>query len=159
MTLLTDELRSWIGRTATYTAPEPLGRAAIRYYATAVGDRNPLYLDDEAAARAGLAGVIAPPTLVCDTAQYIDGAPDEHGYAGHSWGLEVPGTTMVRGGNAYEFHQSVRPEDVITAAWTLADIAERPGMLIVSSQVRYENQRGELLATNTETMLHVARRT
>lgn len=40
-TLLTDELRALVGRTAVYTAPEPLGRAALRYFATAVGDTNP----------------------------------------------------------------------------------------------------------------------
>lgn len=40
-TLLTDELRALVGRTTVYTAPEPLGRAALRYFATAVGDSNP----------------------------------------------------------------------------------------------------------------------
>ena len=33
-----DELRARIGETAVYTAPEPLGRASIRYFALAVGD-------------------------------------------------------------------------------------------------------------------------
>ena len=49
--LLTDELRGRIGETAAYTAPEPLGRAAIRYFALAVGDDNPLYTDREFAPR------------------------------------------------------------------------------------------------------------
>ena len=31
---------------------------------------------------------------------------------GHRWHIEVPGTRLVRGGNAYEFHRHVRPDDV-----------------------------------------------
>ena len=41
MSLLTDEVRALVGRTRTYTAPEPLGRASIRYFALAIGDDNP----------------------------------------------------------------------------------------------------------------------
>lgn len=160
MTLLTRELRELVGRTVSYTAPEPLGRAAIRYYALAVGDDNPLYTDDEAARAAGLPGVIAPPTLVCDTNQYAGLAADADGHAGHSWPLEVSGATAVRGGNDYEFHRPVSPDDVITATWTLADISERrtragARMLVVVSEARYTNQRRELLAVNRETLLYV----
>jgi acyl dehydratase len=158
VTLLTDEVRAWIGRTVAYTAPEPLGRAAIRYYAVAVGDRNPLYFDDELARAHGYDGVVAPPTLIFDTTQYVDADPDEHGYPGHAWGLDVSGATMLRGGNAYELHQPVRPDDVITATWTLTDIVERGGrrpMLVVTSEARYTNQHGELLATNRETLLYL----
>lgn len=162
MSLLTDELRAAIGRTASYTAPEPLGRAAIRYYALAVGDANPLYTDDEVARRHGLARVIAPPTLVCDTNQYAALPPDEEGYAGHTWNLDVPGTTLVRGGNAYTFHRPVGPDDVITATWRLVDLAERTtgagdAMLVVTSEVSYADQHGEPLATNVETLLYVRR--
>lgn len=38
---------------------EPLTRAGIAAYASASGDRNPIHLDDDAAQRAGLPGVIA----------------------------------------------------------------------------------------------------
>ena len=34
---------------------------------------------------------------------------DDDGFAGHGWGIEMPGTRLVRGGNAYRFHQPVRP--------------------------------------------------
>jgi len=35
-TYITDELKSWIGREAIYTAPEELGQASIRYFAMVV---------------------------------------------------------------------------------------------------------------------------
>ena len=54
MGLLTEELRARIGEQAVYTAPEPVGRASIRYYALAVGDPNPLYSDASAAQAAAL---------------------------------------------------------------------------------------------------------
>jgi acyl dehydratase len=158
MSLLTDELRARVGETVTYTAPEELGRAAIRYFALAVGDENPVYTDEAVAREHGLPGIVAPPTLVCETNQYAGLPRDADGYAGHAWELEVPATALIRGGNTYEFHQPVRPEDVITATWTLADMAERTNaagrpMLIVRSEARYHNQHGEPLVTNTETMI------
>ena len=42
-TYIIDELKSWIGREVTYTAPEELGQASIRYFAMALGDDNPLF--------------------------------------------------------------------------------------------------------------------
>lgn len=160
MSLLTAELRAMVGRTQTYTAPEPLGRASIRYFARAVGDDNPLYLDDEFARQHGYDGVIAPPSLICETGQYCDLPRGEDGYAGHAWAIEVPGTRAVRGGNSYEFHRPVRPDDVVTARWEIIDLAERTTgtgapMLVVTSAARYLDASGELLCTNTETIIYV----
>ena len=81
MTLLTPELQARIGETAVYTAPEELGRASIRYFALAVGDYNPLYVDQRAAQNAGLRDVMAPPTLVTETNQYMIGPRGEDGAA------------------------------------------------------------------------------
>lgn len=150
MTLLTEALRAQIGRTATYTAPDPLGRAAIRYYAVALGDPDPDYAN----------GSVAPPTLICETNQHVVGEPDEDGYLGHSWGLVVPNTLAVRGGNEYTFHAPVGPDTVLTARWTLTDIVERQRgdgtpMLIVSSEARYVDQYETLLAVNRETIIHL----
>ena len=62
MALLTDDLKAWIGREVHYPAREELGRASIRYFALAMGDDNPLYVDDAYAQEAGHPSVIAPPT-------------------------------------------------------------------------------------------------
>jgi acyl dehydratase len=163
MSLLTNELRARIGETRVYTAPEELGRAAIRYFARAVGDDNPLYTDDDYARRWGYPGVVAPPTLICETNQYADLPRDGDGYAGHRWDIEVPGTRVVRGGNSYEFHRPVRPEDVVTARWVLADMTERRTrdgrtMLVVSSRAEYTDQNGALLATNEEQLIYLSMR-
>jgi len=162
MTLLTDEVRALLGARRVYTAPEPMGAAAFRYFALAVGDDNPLYRDRAYAREQGLAGVTAPMTLICETNQYAGLPIDPDGYAGHSWHLDVPGTRQVRGGNAYTFHRRVRPDDVVTATWEVVDLTEKTtrtgaDMLVVSSRATYTNQDGELLAVNDETIILVAR--
>ena len=150
MSLLTDEVRALVGRTATYTAPEPLGRAAIRYFAMAVGDDNPAYLS----------GDVAPPTLVCETNQFTGLPRDANGYAGHGWGFHLPGTREVRGGNSYRFHRPVRPDDVVTVRWEVTDVTERTtgsgqSMVVVTSLASYTNQDGDLLVENEETLIYV----
>lgn len=161
MTLLTDDIRALVGRQARYTAPEELGRAAIRYFALAVGDDNPLYTDIHRARAAGYDDVVAPPTLICETNQYAGRPRDADGYPGHSWGIEIPGTRVVRGGNSYVFHRAVHPTDVLTVTWRITDIAEKTNaqgraMLIVTSTATYENQHGKLLAENEEILVYVA---
>lgn len=157
--LLTDELRGWIGREARYTAPEEVGRASIRYFALALGDENPLYHDESFASQTRHGGVIAPPTLVCETNQHYHRQPDDYGYIGHSWKLPLPPCRLIRGGNEYQFFQPVRASDRITVTWRIADIYERETgrgglLLFVISEVTYHNQAGELLATNRETVMY-----
>jgi acyl dehydratase len=161
MGLLTEEIRALVGTRRVYTAPEPMGAASGRYFALAVGDDNPLYTDAAFAREHGLAGVTLPPTLVCETNQYAALPVDAEGYAGHTWGLELPGTRQVRGGNRYVFHRRVRPEDVVTATWEITGATEKQNragadMLVVGSRATYTNQDGDLLAENEETIIFVS---
>lgn len=150
MSLLTDEIRGLVGRTKTYTAPEPLGRASIRYFALATGDDNPSHVSGE----------VASPTLVCETNQFTGLGRDENGYAGHGWQIHIPGTREVRGGNSYRFHRPVRPDDVVTTTWTVTDVTERTtgsgqSMVILTSTATYTNDDGDLLVENEETLIYV----
>lgn len=158
MALLTDELRSCIGREAHYPAREELGRASIRYFALAMGDPNPLYVDDDYARKHGYPSLIAPPTLIVETCQYAHQAPNADGYLGHEWHLPVPNTRLIRAGNDYEFMRPILPTDRICVTWTLEDIAEKPSsrggtQLFVSSVARYRDAQGELVAVNRETIV------
>ena len=158
MTLLTDELLSWIGQEAFYPAREELGRASIRYFALALGDDNRLYTDDAYARVLGYRSVIAPPTLVCETCQYAHRLPRANGYIGHEWDLPLKRARLLRAGNEYGFTRSVYPDDRISVRWRLEKIVERSSFrggtqLFITSVARYENQDGELLATNRETVV------
>lgn len=161
MGLITPEIRALEGRRRVYTAPEPMGAAAARYFAQAVGDENPLYVDAAFATAHGLRGVTMPPTLICETNQYTNLKADHDGFAGHSWDIHLPHCRLVRGGNSYVFHRRVRPEDIVTATWTverLTDKVNQAGqdMLVIESRATYTNQDGDLLTENEETIIYVA---
>lgn len=162
-TLLTDELRKRIGETVSYEAPEEIGRAAIRYFSLAIGDDNPLYTDPDFARAHGYDDIIAPPTFVVETNQYMTGEPDEHGYIGHSWGFDIPDTRLIRGGHEYEFHHPVYPTHRLRVDWTITGMTEKTGsdgrqMLLIDSEARYTSQDGSLLAINRETLIYQERR-
>ena len=153
---LLEQLKATVGQELVFQAPDEIGRAAFRQYALAVGDFNPLYSDREAAKARGLRDVMAPPTLVCDTWQYVDSDMDERGdLLGRGAFRELAG---LRAGNEYEFFQPVHPDDVITARWLVKDVYERTtrsGTVIFQIiEATFHNQRGEMLARNTETMFY-----
>ena len=146
--LLTAELVACVGRTVSYTAPEALGAASLRYYALAVGADPDRWASE------------APPTLIFDTCQLTGRRdPDGAGYLGHSWDLPLPKAfSLIRGGNDYELHRPARADDVITTHWTLASITERTGgdgspFLVVTAEARYLGADGDPIATNTETSI------
>jgi acyl dehydratase len=159
MTLLTEALKDWIGREVHYPAHEELGRASIRYFALALGDDNPLYVDEAYAREAGYPSVIAPPTLICETCQYAHRAPGRDGYIGHAWDLPITGCRLIRAGNDYEFFRPILPTDRISVTWTLDDIVERGSarggtQLFVSSVARYRDAADALVAVNRETIVY-----
>ena len=147
-------LRATIGKEAVFQAPDELGRPSIRQYALAIGDFNPLYSDPDFAQAHGLADVMAPPTLICDTWQFVDSDFDEHG---RLLALKDElGIGGLRAGNSYEFFQPVHPGDMVTAKRKTKDVDEKTGrsgrLLFWEVETSYYNQRDELLATNVETM-------
>lgn len=157
--LLNEELQQLIGKTVRYEAPEEIGRAAIRYFALAIGDPNPLYTDPDYARARGYEDVVAPPTFIVESNQYMTGEPDEEGYIGHSWGIDVPGTRLIRGGHEYEFHGPVYPHHRPQVEWKITGMEEKTTksgtrMLLVESEACFTDQNGELLAVNRETLIY-----
>jgi acyl dehydratase len=62
--IVTPELRSWIGRKTSLRPLEVIAAADVRRYVDATGDANLLWLDDDYARSAGYRGRILPPALV-----------------------------------------------------------------------------------------------
>ena len=156
MASLLERLKETIGQEIVLQAPDEMGRSSLRQYALAIGDFNPLYSDREFAQAHGLSDVMAPPTLICDTWQYVDGDMDERGdLLGRGPIRELEG---LRAGNEYEFFQPIHPDDVITAHWTVKDVYEKTGrtgtIIFQVIETTFYNQSDELLARNTETMFY-----
>ena len=152
---LPPEVMSELGREWVFTALEEIGRSSIRKFALSIGDTHPLYYDDKYARESKYGGIIAPPTFVCETMQFMVGDLDETG--GPAGRPKLPLGAEIRGSNEYTFHRPVRPEDVITARWKFANIRERDArtgkLFIVVSEITYTNQHDEVLAANSETSI------
>ena len=59
------QLAAFVGRQgATMHAPDAVNAAMIRHWCVALGDHNPVYLDDAVARASGHGGVIAPPAML-----------------------------------------------------------------------------------------------
>ncbi len=156
MASLLERLKATVGQEIVLRAPDEMGRSSLRQYALAIGDFNPLYSNREFAQANGLRDVMAPPTLICDTWQYVDSDMDERGdLLGRGPIRELEG---LRAGNEYEFFQTIHPDDVITAHWAVKDVYEKTGrtgsLVFQVIETTFYNQSDELLARNTETMFY-----
>ena len=156
MSSLLEKLKETIGQEIVLQAPDEMGRSSLRQYALAIGDFNPLYSDREFAQAHGLSDVMAPPTLICDTWQYVDSDMDDRGgLVGRGPIGDLEG---LRAGNEYEFFQPIHPDDVISAHWTVKDVYEKTGrsgsLVFQVIETTFYNQTGDLLARNTETMFY-----
>ena len=156
MASLLEKLKATVGQEIVLRAPDEIGRSSLRQYALAIGDFNPIYSDREFAQANGLPDVMAPPTLICDTWQYVDSDMDDRGdLLGRGPIRELEG---LRAANEYEFFQPIHPDDVVTAHWTVKDVYEKTGstgsLVFQVIETTFYNQSGELLARNTETMFY-----
>lgn len=153
-------IEAMIGEQVAYTAPDPLSAASIRYFAEAIESANPVHVDADAARAAGHADVVAPPTLLCETNQYVPGrARDDAGYKGHAWELPVTGCRLIRGGNRYEFNKHAGPDTLVTSTWQITSAVEKTSgdgrrMLLVGSLATFTDQFGEVLVTDAETLIY-----
>lgn len=111
-------------------------RGAIERFAAAIGDPNPVYPD------------VAPPTFLRSVGRAIPPLPD---------GESAP--RALDGGSEWTYGEPVRPGDVITSVAMMESLVEREGrmgpMLIATYLTRYENQRGELAATQRNTIIRM----
>ena len=63
---LEEQLQAFAGQSVgePHRGHDPVNQPMIRHWVEAMGDHNPVYVDEEAAKEAGFPGVIAPPTML-----------------------------------------------------------------------------------------------
>ncbi len=144
--LITDSMRKAIG-TESAALTFDIEAGAIRKFAEAIGDPNPLYRDEAAARHSRHGGIIAPPTFLRSVATER---------------MEIPaGPSLERildGGSEWEYFEPIRPGDRITVVTRLVDLTERTSkaigqMLIVSYETTYTNQLGQVAAKQRTTFI------
>ena len=152
--MVPDELKQHIGKIDPPHVRE-VERGSIRRYAEAVGDNNPLYYDEEYAAKTKYGSIIAPPGFfgwsikAATTSEGIIGlmtAMIEAGYAG-----------ILDGGMAYEFFLPVRAGDTLVASPRVKDVSAKEGksgtMMVCQFEVTYMNQNADLVAKASQTLI------
>jgi len=127
-------------------------KSKIRELAQALGDDNPIFVDDSAAQTAGLPGIVAPPTFPTLLKMWGEGGSSPH--------IKAMGGDVLRllhGSEEYEYFGFIRPGDVITGQTRVVSIEEkesRSGRLdIVVLQTDYHNQGGKLVVAARTTIV------
>jgi acyl dehydratase len=108
--------KSQVGRTSRPGVNE-VEAGAIRKFAEALGDTNPLHHDATYARKAGYGGVVAPPTFPV-TFKAGSNVRD---------GLDMPQRGILHGEQAFEYERPIVAGDRITVVQRIEDIYERDG--------------------------------
>lgn len=132
--------RSILGQIFDETTFPPVSKEEIIDYAASLGETNPLYTDEAAAAKGPYGGLIASPTFV--TKLRANKFTPEH--------LPKFGKVGFDGGRDLELYEPVRPGDQLTMLSTIHDIYEKTGrtgsmyFIVIRNEVK--NQKGEKIA-------------
>ncbi|KAB7709033.1 MaoC family dehydratase [Bacillus aerolatus] len=106
----------------------------IRQFVQAIGDKNPLYVDEAYAAGTPYGGIIAPPTF-----------PIAIGVEGESIDLELDQKRMLHGEQEFIYNRPIRPGDRLTCQMKVADLYEKEGRsgkmqcLVLDTEIKDEN--------------------
>ena len=139
--------KDYVGRTFPPGEPYEVSRVKIGEFADAIGDRNPLFRDRDAARGAGHPDVIAPPTFaivisMANSARVI-GDP----------GLGVNYAMIVHGEQSFEYTRPIQAGDVLTATSTIADIREVKSLTMITTSTEIRTVGGEHVCTALSTLV------
>ncbi|TDD68680.1 MaoC family dehydratase [Actinomadura darangshiensis] len=137
--------RDFIGRSFPPSDPYEVSRVKIREFADAIGDRNPLYRDPEAAKAAGYPDVIAPPTFPIVVSL---GNP---GLADPDLGLNY--AMVVHGEQRFEYTRPLHAGDAVVCTSTITEIRSIGSneKMVVETDVK--TTEGELICKTYNTIV------
>jgi len=92
-------------------------RGAIRRFAEAIGDPNPIYVEDEAARQAGYPAVVAPPTF-----PFVLTMNERFRHS-----LDLGTRSLLHGEQQFDYARPLVAGDRITVRTRVADVQERAG--------------------------------
>jgi len=152
--MVPDELKQHIGKIDPPHVRE-VERGAIRRYADAVGNDNPLYFDEEYASESRYGTIIAPPGFFGWSMQSV---PSSEGIIGLMTAMINAGYyRILDGGMSYEFFLPVRAGDIVIASPKVKDVTAKEGksgtMMVCDFETTYLNQNGDLVAKAYQTLI------
>lgn len=158
--LIDAESASRVGTVAA-TATGEVNRRDWQRWAAAVADHNPLWFDTEYARAQGYRDIICPPLFL----QYavlgvsaLDGLRRDGSSGAASGSLAFPrAPRRMAGGESTTFHAPAYHHDEVEMVRTIESIEEKQGrsgrFVLVTWRTVYRNQRAELLAEATTSMI------
>lgn len=173
MALLTAEIQKLIGAGSEMeTACERVERGAVRRYAQAYIDADPVFYSDEHTRNSRYGGPVAPPLFPMNMFRLPFGTPDP--FAAHAddpdfdgivgstaQGLPPlplpPGTGLLNAGTEVELFRYARHGETVTARSSYHSITEKQNskgpMLLVVIETEYRNEAGDLLLRVKKTQI------
>ncbi|MFI1866188.1 FAS1-like dehydratase domain-containing protein [Streptomyces jumonjinensis] len=133
--------QSFVGRSYPPTTPYEVGREKIREFAEAVGDANPAYTDQEAAAALGHPDVIAPPTFVFAITFRAAGTVIRDPQLGLDY------SRVVHGDQRFSYVRPVRAGDRLSVVSTIESIKSLAGNDVVEIRGDVRDEAGEHVVT------------
>ena len=160
--VITPEVRSWIGRTSEPMAlPEEISASDVRRYIEATGDRNPLWLDDKAARAAGYKSRILPPMMVIDLGWRLHG--EEGGRLWHRVPLPANYIDTRNAENEIEWLSEVYIGERLVIQHRLTDIVARAGRrglgVYITRETEFRVSDGRLAARMRQTIVRFPKAT
>ncbi|KPV44232.1 MaoC family dehydratase N-terminal domain-containing protein [Alicyclobacillus ferrooxydans] len=114
--MTSDEFRAFLNK-ASKPVKNEVEKGAIRKFAQAIGDANPLYLNEEAAAASRYGKIIAPPTF---SRTFDYGAIE---------GMKFEAKGLIHGDERFRYFRPIFAGDVLYCSRKLVDVFERSGKL------------------------------
>lgn len=125
-----------------------IAKEQILAFCAAVGETNPLFADEAAAAKGPNGGLVAPPIFYSVIPMTRQGPDPKVKF----------GTTVLNAGQHCDFFAPIRPGDTIKATTAVSDVYEKTGrsgrMVFVVRRTTYTNQSGEQVAVVHQSMVH-----
>ena len=118
-------------------------RGKIKEFARALGDENPLYVDDRVGQASAWGDIIAPPTFMTT---FRDGA--DSGAFLRELGTDI--SRVLHGEQEFELYRPIRPGETFVCRSKVLDVYEKTGrsgpMAFVARETSVTDQTNEIVA-------------
>jgi acyl dehydratase len=123
-------------------------KGAIRQFADAIGDSNPLYRDEAYALRHGYTGIVAPPTFPASFRPRTR----------QPWLVPLEEGRILAGEQVFSYERPVVAGDVLTCRFRFADLKEKHGrsgkLEFIVQELTAHDATGALVVTNTRVVIY-----